>query len=177
ALVLLDLAQKLDRRLLAHLVRGLPDLGWDRGLRQHGLGEPRPVADDQELELAAAPLLLSQPWMRTSSPKWWRKSAMGTVFMLLELREVPSQHPAQVLQLGMAGEVAAGVLERPRDVGKVDVVAADGGHVAERAERLQVALHAHQLEPTEEERGLLVGRGRVAELADALGHEGLVELD
>ena len=58
ALVLPHVAGELDRGLLPRLVERLPGLGRDRLLRDDGLREARPVADDQELQLPARALVV-----------------------------------------------------------------------------------------------------------------------
>ena len=58
ALVFDHLADQAEAGLLAHLGGCLEILGRNRVLGDHGLDDPRPVPDLQEVELALAPLVI-----------------------------------------------------------------------------------------------------------------------
>jgi hypothetical protein len=64
-----------------------------------------------------------------------------------------------------------------RHVRQVDGAAAHGRHVAERAERLEVPLHARQVEAAAEDLAGLVGHGLKAKALEELVLEVLVDVD
>src|SRR5215831_17151796 len=69
---------------------------------------------------------------------------------LPELFDVCRQQLAEPIETGILFEIPTHVAQRARDVLDVDWIAARGGLVAERAERFQVALQRHEIEPAPE---------------------------
>src|SRR5713226_3083670 len=90
---------------------------------------------------------------------------------------MPRQGAPESREFRIPHQVAPRVRQRARDVGQIDAAALHRSLVAERAQRLQVALDGHELEAPLERVARLAGDGALSELLGPVGDELLVELD